>query len=91
MKSFTCIIALLGLFTIALGTAIPRDDASASVDNASSPSLPHPLSLLYSRADEDQDVHTEATACEKCSQVYNNCAKVSLIAGILVFRADGID
>jgi hypothetical protein len=91
MKSFTCITALVGLFTIALTTAIPHDDASASVDNASSPHIPHSLSLLYFRADEYQDIHTEATTCEKCTQVYNNCAKVSLIAGMYVFRANGID
>ena len=86
----TAIFALAVLSTITLGSVIPRDDAPVGIasvvnaalssDNASPPPfLPHPLSLLYPRADdENQDVHTMATTfCKRCSEAYVDCAKVS--------------
>jgi hypothetical protein len=87
MKSFTSIILLVALSTIAMSSAIPRDVTPASTStiepslaNASPPpaSLAHPLSLLYSRADENQDVHTQvvSSSCQKCTKDFIDCTKV---------------
>ena len=79
MKSLTTTLAFAAaLSTIVMCSVIP-DDTTSSPDNASPHSLPHPLSLLYSRAeaDSDQDVHTMATFCKHCSDAYIDCANVS--------------
>ena len=80
MKSFTSIILLAALSSISMSSVIPRDVAPAStstiessVANACPPpaSLAHPLSLLYPRAKENQDVHTRVV-----SSSYQKCTKV---------------
>ena len=87
MKSFTSILLLVALSTVAMSSAIPRDVAPASTStiesspaNASSPpaSLTHPLSLLYPRANENQDVHTQvvSSSCQKCTKAFIDCTKV---------------
>ena len=87
MKSFTSIILLVAFSTIAMSGAIPRDIAPASTStiesslaNASPPpaSLAHPLSLLYPRANENQDVRTEvvSSSCQKCTKSFIDCTKV---------------
>lgn len=88
MKFFTSIILLVALSTIAMSGAIPRDVAPASTStiesslaNASPPpaSLAHPLSLLYPRANKNQDVHTQvvSSSCQKCTKAFIDCTKVS--------------
>ena len=87
MKSFTSILLLVALSTIAMSSVIPRDVAPASAStiesslaNASPPpaSLAHPLSLLYPRANENQDVHTQvvSNSCQKCTKSFIDCTKV---------------
>lgn len=87
MKSFTSIILLAALSSISMSSVIPRDVAPAStstikssVANACPPpaSLAHPLSLLYPRAKENQDVHTRvvSSSCQKCTKAFIDCTKV---------------
>jgi hypothetical protein len=70
-----------------MSSVIPRDVAPASTStiesslaNASPPpaSLAHPLSLLYPRAKENQDVHTRvvSSSCQKCTKAFINYTKV---------------
>lgn len=87
MKSFTSIILLAALSTISMSSVVPCDVAPAStctiessLANASPPpaSLAHPLSLLYPRAKENQDVHTRvvSSSCQKCTKAFIDCTKV---------------
>jgi hypothetical protein len=87
MKSFTSIILLVAFSTIAISGAMPRDITPASTStiesslaNASPPpaSLAHPLSLLYPRAKENQDVHTRvvSSSYQKCTKAFIDCTKV---------------
>lgn len=87
MKSFTSIILLAALSTISMSSVIPRDVAPASTSTIESslanaspppPSLAHPLSLLYPRAKENQDVHTRvvSSSCQKCTKAFIDCTKV---------------
>ncbi|RYO00143.1 hypothetical protein AA0119_g6268 [Alternaria tenuissima] len=86
MKSFTSIILLVAFSTIAISGAMPRDITPASTStiesslaNASPPpaSLAHPLSLLYPRAKENQDVHTRvvSSSYQKCTKAFIDCTK----------------
>ncbi|KAH8623501.1 hypothetical protein IG631_21980 [Alternaria alternata] len=87
MKSFTSILLLVALSNVVMSSAIPRDVAPASTStiesslaNASPPpaSLAHPLSLLYPRANENQDVHTQvvSSSCQKCTKSFIDCTKI---------------
>jgi hypothetical protein len=87
MKSFTSIILLVAFSTIAMSGAIPRGIAPASTSTVESSlanasplpaSFAHPLSLLYPRANENQDVHTQvvSSSCQKCTKSFIDCTKV---------------
>ncbi|RYN79335.1 hypothetical protein AA0120_g10731 [Alternaria tenuissima] len=86
MKSFTSIILLVAFSTIAMSGAIPRGIAPASTSTIESSlanasplpaSFAHPLSLLYPRANENQDVHTQvvSSSCQKCTKSFIDCTK----------------
>ncbi|KAH6848574.1 hypothetical protein B0T12DRAFT_191814 [Alternaria alternata] len=63
MKSFTSILLLVALSTVAMSSAIPRDVAPASTSTIeSSPA---------------NDVHTQvvSSSCQKCTKAFIDCTK----------------
>jgi hypothetical protein len=75
MKTFTSILAFIGLLTIASSSAIPQDDTVSSPPPFPF-SFPTPQLLLTPSIQSVNTNANMATPCQQCSQIKKDCMNV---------------
>ncbi|KAL7780358.1 hypothetical protein CFE70_010381 [Pyrenophora teres f. teres 0-1] len=74
MKTSTSIVALMGLFSMVLGGAVPRDTLVDALDGMSD-NVSESTEPLTKPLSGNQAFNALSTPCQQCSQIYKDCRR----------------